>query len=147
MIICFILSMPNRGSWNGQWSGQDKLFAITRNLGRGRKNDYRGEVILAKRSYYHGWPDGWGASVSVKEVSAAEARKIKAKSAGFCGYEWMIDSIIRDGAIYSDFHPKPANAERLAASPVQRSAALAEGPVVVAPPASPNLDKDKECPF
>lgn len=27
--------------------------------------------------------------------------------AGFCGYEWMIDSIIRDGDIYSTIKPKP----------------------------------------
>lgn len=38
------------------------------------------------------------ASVSAS-VTAAEARKIERKTAGFCGYDWMIDSIIRDSEI------------------------------------------------
>jgi hypothetical protein len=50
-------------------------------------------------SYYYNFGDGWGASVSVRKVTAAQARKIERKSVGFCGYEWMIDSIIRDGEI------------------------------------------------
>jgi hypothetical protein len=28
-----------------------------------------------------------------------EARKIERKSVNFCGYDWMIESIIRDGEI------------------------------------------------
>ena len=30
MIIAFALTMPNRGSWNGRWSGEENLHVITR---------------------------------------------------------------------------------------------------------------------
>ncbi len=55
--------------------------------------------ILAGGRYYYYFGDGWGASVSVREVATSEAGKIERKSAGFCGYDWMIDSIIRHGEI------------------------------------------------
>ena len=28
MIVCFELSMPNVGSWNGKWSGEDRRYII-----------------------------------------------------------------------------------------------------------------------
>lgn len=98
-IICFELSMPNRGSWNGGWSGEERLYARIRRFGRGKAANDQSERILAEGSYYHSFGDGWGASVGVREVSAAEARKIENKSAGFCGYDWMIQSIIDCGEI------------------------------------------------
>ncbi|MBR2999575.1 MAG: hypothetical protein IKF39_01140 [Oscillospiraceae bacterium] len=30
MILCFELSMPNRGSWNGKWSQENDLHIITK---------------------------------------------------------------------------------------------------------------------
>ena len=38
--------------------------------------------------------DGWGANVNVKIVDSKEAAKVRKKTKGFCGYDWMIDSII-----------------------------------------------------
>lgn len=98
-IICFELSMPNRGSWNGAWTGEGRLFARIRKFGRSKDLKQKAEQILRERNYCHGWSDGWGASVSVRQVSAAEARKIERRSAGFCGYDWMIESIISHGKI------------------------------------------------
>jgi hypothetical protein len=63
------------------------------------KAEAKAAIILAKGSYYYNLGDGWAARVSVREVSASEAAKIRCKSAGFCGYDWMIDSIIHYGEI------------------------------------------------
>lgn len=87
----FTLSMPNRGSWNGRWSGEEKIYAKTRTIPDSHK--------IETKSYFYSWGDGWGASVNVQKVTQAEAAKMLRKSSGFCGYEWMIDSIIKCGKI------------------------------------------------
>lgn len=51
------------------------------------------------KSFYHRWEDGWTACVSVEKVDCREAQKIERKSDGFCGYDWMIESIIKYGEI------------------------------------------------
>lgn len=112
MILAFFLSMPNVGSWNGRWSGEDKLYAVTRHVSDAKKNAAKYEAILAKGSFYHAWPDGWGASVKVKKVTAQEAAQIRRKSKGFCGYEWMVQNILDDGTIHLYGHkpqPEPAH--------------------------------------
>jgi hypothetical protein len=98
-IICFELSMPSNNAWNGRWSGEGRCYARIKNLGRTKKAEAKAAKILAEGSYYYNFGDGWAARVSVREVSASEAAKIRRKSQGFCGYDWMIDSIIRDGEI------------------------------------------------
>ena len=91
-MIIFTLSMPNRGSWNGRWSGEDRVYArIFRN------NDVPKDII--GKDFYYNWDDGWCACVSVTKVDSKEAAKIRKKSAGFCGYDWMIRSIIKNGEI------------------------------------------------
>lgn len=90
MLIAFVLSMPNVGSWNGKWSGSEKLYAIVKNI-RSKK---LAEKIIAEESFYHNFGDGWGASVSVKQVDTKTAAKIRRKTQGFCGYDWMVTSII-----------------------------------------------------
>lgn len=102
MILAFTLAMPNRASWNGGWSGENRFFAIVKNFGRGKRNDERARKILAQGSYYYRWSDGWGASVSVKEVDTGTARKIRSKSQGFGGYDWMVESILLRGKILAD---------------------------------------------
>lgn len=100
MKICFELSMPNRGSWNGGWSGEKDLFAKVVTFSNSKAGKAKAEEILSGISYYHRWDDGWGASVSVREVNSVEARQIKKKSKGFCGYDWMIDNIRSHGSCY-----------------------------------------------
>ena len=99
MILCFELSMPGVNSWNGKWSGAEKLYARTMNFGRTQKQAEKAKEILGKRYYRYNFGDGWAAGVSVKQVDPKEAAKIRRKSAGFCGYDWMIDSIIQNGVI------------------------------------------------
>lgn len=91
-MIAFFLSMPHVASWNGQWSGEGKIYARVR-----KDSDVPKEYV--DQTFEYTWSDGWGASVSVEHVDAKEAAKIRKQSAGFCGYDWMIDSIIDHGKI------------------------------------------------
>lgn len=93
MFLAFILTMPNKGSWNGQWSGEGDLYAKVVNLGRSNKGDALGARILAGQPYRHSWDDGWSASIKVGEIDAREARQLRKATKGFCGYDWMIDNI------------------------------------------------------
>lgn len=94
MIIAFTLTMPGAASWNGKWSGDGKLFVITRTLKKPVA-----EKVLEQSSYHYRWDDGWMAMVRVKHVDAKEAAKLRKKSNGFCGYDWMVGSILTKGKI------------------------------------------------
>ncbi len=120
--------MPNVGSWNGKWSGRDNLYAITRSMPDTKQNHERAGKILAGISYYYNFGDGWGASVRVSHITSVEARKVRAKSKGFCGYEWMVDSIMADGVIYGPTRPKPVAPapELVTAAPSAPSAGAGE---------------------
>ena len=98
MLIAFELSMPGRNSWNGKWSGENRLYVIVKSL---RTNPPK----LGLYSYDFG--DGWRANIAVREVTSAAARTLRKQSNGFCSYDWMVDSIIRDGDIYGPTQPKP----------------------------------------
>lgn len=93
-MVVFILTMPNVGSWNGKWSGADRMYARVMTNRRVPK-----EVI--GKNFFYDFGDGWGANIEVKQVDNNEARKYKAKSVGFYGYDWMITSIINDHNIVS----------------------------------------------
>jgi hypothetical protein len=99
MALCFELSMPSVGSWNGKWTGEGRCYAHVRSIGRGKKAKEKEAEILAKGSYYYNFGDGWAASISVREVTGSEIAKMRHRSVGFCGYEWMVDSIIEHGEI------------------------------------------------
>ena len=96
--IAFILSMPNVGSWDSQWTGEGNLYAVVKTY-----SDCYWKKIKDKggKGGYYNFGDGWRASVDVKEVSTLEARQIKKRSNGFLGYEWMIDSLINFSKIYN----------------------------------------------
>ena len=102
MILAYTLTMPGRGSWNGGWSGDDGCHVATRS--------YRTSAPMIG-SYRYAWEDGWAARIEVREVTAAEAAKLRRKSDGFCGYDWMIDSIERHGAIYASHEELAASAK------------------------------------
>ena len=95
-MIVFELTFPNRGSWNGKWSGEKDKHIIV-------KKDYQVPKDRIGKSYYYDFGDGWGASISVQRMNGndKEYRRLKKKNAGFCGYDWMIDSIIiNDEIVY-----------------------------------------------
>jgi hypothetical protein len=97
--IEFRLSMPNRGSWNGEWSGAGRNYSIVRNL-----TDAKAEALLGPAgaaSWCHCWTDGWTASVSARVVPKGERLR---KSDGFSGYDWMVRNILDHGCTYE---PEP----------------------------------------
>lgn len=98
MLLSFTLTMPGRNTWNGKWTGDKELYAKVRNVPPDET-----AVILEEVNFQYRWSDGWCANVEVKEVSKTEANRIRRNSQGFCGYEWMIDSIIKLGYITPDF--------------------------------------------
>ena len=54
-------------------------------------------------NHYYNFGDGWGANVSVRIVEGAKSRNQAIKgSKGFCGYDWMIDSILKHGKIIAE---------------------------------------------
>ena len=91
-MIVFELTMPNKGSWNGKWTQEGQLFVRIQ-----RERDVPKEYW--NKEYYYHWDDGWTACVTVTRMPANEARKLERKSKGFHGYDWMIRSIIKHGAI------------------------------------------------
>lgn len=96
MILCFELSMPNRGSWNGKWSEEDDVHIITktdRQIGKKRCQELDG------KSFWYRWEDGWSACISCRIIDAKEAAKLRRQNRGFCGYDWMVKSIIYEGEI------------------------------------------------
>ena len=91
-MIVFELSMPNVGSWNGKWTGANRNYIRTM-----RECDVPKEYW--NKDFYFHWDDGWSACISTTKMPCNEARKLERKSDGFCGYDWMIKSIIRNGEI------------------------------------------------
>jgi len=91
--------MPNVGSWNNRWSGEKDFYAKVFNLGRSKEATLKAQSILDTGSFYHNFGDGWGASISVRKVDSNEARSIRRKTKGFCGYDWMVNEIITFGEI------------------------------------------------
>lgn len=82
----FSLSMPSHRSW----SGNNKRYLKRRNL----TDKYAAKLGLDKqkqKSWYHHFGDGWSACVNARVMNAGERGE---KSAGFCGYDWMVDNII-----------------------------------------------------
>ena len=96
MLLEFKLSMPNVGSWNGRWSGERDYYAKVIDIGRSKEKVQLAENIIENSSYYYNFGDGWGMSISVRQVDSKEATKIRRKSKGFCQYDWAIDSIIKN---------------------------------------------------
>jgi len=96
-ILSFELTMPNCGSWNGVWTGAKNLHFVFRKV----EKKVVDRVLNGKEeaNFYYRWDDGWGANIQVKKCDSATATKIKKKSNGIMGYDWMVDSIIKNGKI------------------------------------------------
>lgn len=99
--LIFQLSMPGCASWDGKWSGAGRCYAVKRRVSATKADSLTG------RSFSYNFGDGWRASVSAQTADAKTSREIMKRSQGFCGYEWMINSIMSDGAIYGPTQPKP----------------------------------------
>lgn len=100
MNLAFTLSMPNNNAWNGRWSGEGRLYVIVKRFPDSKKAQEKYAPLIGKAFYYN-FGDGWGASVSVRQVVGKEVTALRKKSAGFCGYDWMVEEILQHGRILS----------------------------------------------
>lgn len=96
MILAFTLSMPGCPSWNGRWSGEGRKYVIVRSFTKKIEVDNAAE-ILKSRSFHYSWSDGWMARIDIHSVTSAQAKRLRKESNGFCGYDWMVDTIIKYG--------------------------------------------------
>ena len=94
-MIIFRLTMVKVPTWDGTWSGADKVFVR-------RRLDSVVPASVVGRVFTYEWDDGWSVRISVEKVSTVEAIGIAKQSKGFCGYDWMIDSIIKYGEILDE---------------------------------------------
>ncbi len=118
MQLAFILNMPGNNSWDGKWSGEGRLYAIVKTFSS-QKAQLHATQILAEGSYGYNFGDGWYARVDVKAVDASESRKIRKNSKGFCGYDWMVESIERHGKILNSLQERELRDEALHAEPMR----------------------------
>jgi hypothetical protein len=107
MKVSFQLTMPNVGSWNGKWTGADRKYYVIRNIHKTRQRAMAAKIgsLLGEKSavsFHYSWNDGWGANVKMEIVDGPEGSKRMRQSSGFCGYEWMIDSILEFGEILNE---------------------------------------------
>lgn len=97
--IEFTLSMPGRASWNGRWSGEERAHVLYRTISKDAAARLLGPD--GKSYWSHRWADGWCAGISARVMEPGERRK---KSAGFCGYDWMVANILHHGSPYAADH-------------------------------------------
>ena len=98
--IVFKLSMPSVGTWNNKWSGAGNFYAYKIKL----KDNVFSKIDL-QSSYNYNFGDGWTANISVQIFDKSKGANFEMKgSKGFCGYEWMIDSILKYNEIRGDIN-------------------------------------------
>ena len=106
MVVAFILSMPGNNSWDGKWSGDGKCYCIMKSFTSQRYITAKILPLLEAGSFGYNFGDGWYAHVDVRAVDAAESRKLRKASKGFCGYDWMVESILDHGKILNSIQQK-----------------------------------------
>ena len=100
--LVYSLSMPGCPSWNGRWSGEGRCYAIVETIPAGKKYAEKAEQIVANGPYSYRWSDGWCASIRVHIAERTEINRIRRASHGFCGYDWMVQSIKEHGDIRAE---------------------------------------------
>ena len=93
-MVLFELSFPNKGSWDNHWSRENEKHIVA-------MADKYVKPELIDKNYFYDFGDGWGANVKVYKMSGNtnEYRAILKNNTGFCGYEWMVRSIVKNGEI------------------------------------------------
>lgn len=88
--VIFELSMPSNNSWNGKWSGDGASYTVAKVLTAEK-------AASLKPRYTYSFGDGWVAAVSIRDAAPREKPTNR-----FCGYEWMIHSILSRNMITAD---------------------------------------------
>lgn len=114
IIISFELTMPNVGSWNGKWSGADSKYFIVRTFTKKFFTNTLLPLFDGKnhQNWYYNFGDGWGANVRAEIIDSKTASQRRKLSKGFCGYEWMVESIIHCGRILTSDKRKQYEKEK-----------------------------------
>jgi len=86
--LIFSLSMPRVNSWNGKWSKEGCSLWLARDVPEGRA-----EQLLNEGPFDYAFGDGWTARIIVSSTEPKEP------STGFCGYDWMVESLLACGEI------------------------------------------------
>ena len=97
-MVVFELRVANAPTWNGKFSGEGNYYAETVAI----RDKNKVKEIVEKGTYHYRWDDGWSVNIKAFEVDSKDAAKIRRRSKGFMGYDWMIDSIIEKGHISED---------------------------------------------
>ena len=102
--LVFTLRFPNPPTWNGHWSGENDVHVVYRKYtDKAFKETFGKREPIWDRSHCYRWPDGWTAVVDVNLVdSVKEKNALTRHSRGFCGYDWMVSSLIKRGTITVD---------------------------------------------
>lgn len=91
--VSFVLTVPKHNTWNNRWSGQNDFFCVVRLVDKNKAEEIDG------KSYDYDFKDGWMNRIHCEIIKRDEAKKLIKRSSGFMGYEWMIDSIIKNNKI------------------------------------------------
>lgn len=86
----FRLSMPRNNAWNGKWTGKGNNYVIYKNL-TDKKVKELIEATDGDPYWTYNFGDGWIAGITLRELAKGERKQ---KSDGFCGYDWMVRSIL-----------------------------------------------------
>ena len=97
--IAFILSMPNVGSWDGKWSAAKDVHCIIKTLKNQDVDKLFDKMPRQERNFYYNFGDGWSANVKVIPIGPEHRKYLEKNNKGFCGYDWMVDSILKHGKI------------------------------------------------
>lgn len=97
--VCFELTMPNRGSWNNKWSQENDRHYIIKDFCKTYFDEHKNNLV---GSWWYTWSDGWSACVTGEVIDGKESAKRKRMKTKFCGYDWMVNSIIYYGKIMTD---------------------------------------------
>jgi len=117
-ILSFQLTMPCNSSCNGKWSGDDSRYYRFKTVSEKQGDE------LSEQTFTYSFGDGWVAAVRIEKIDSAEKKKRIKVSSGFCGYEWMIDSIIDHGKILNTVHRSASIGEVYPVVPVATPVAL-----------------------
>lgn len=91
MILMYSLTMSNRESWNGKWSGEEEGHYIFKTV-RAKCDIKRAEELNGK-TFWHNFGDGWTACIDCRIIDSKQKQYYAKKNGGFCGYDWMCNSI------------------------------------------------------
>ena len=96
-LIAFELTMPKVSSWNNKWSDADNSHYIFRYCNKKTKDELlQGE---SHRNFSYDFGDGWVANVEMFPINLDDRVAIEVVNKGFNGYDWMVDSILKNGNI------------------------------------------------